>query len=144
MWSRENHTQQNRESVPQTVTQLPCCVTHMDVSDEILLNIFAHLNARDVLCCSCVCRLWNAVAADDWLWQQFFQTHWPIRFKRVSASIRSDSWKVPIVTHTHTTDALAQARAFTQILNTHAQHTCTHTASKLVYAYTLHTHSLSF
>lgn len=49
-----------------------------DLPEEILLDIFSHLNARDLSVSGAVCRSWYGVSREPTLWKDFMPIHWSL------------------------------------------------------------------
>ncbi|CAN8001671.1 unnamed protein product [Ixodes hexagonus] len=47
-----------------------------DLPEEILLDVFSRLTARDLSLCGRVCRTWYSVSRDPTLWRELLPVHW--------------------------------------------------------------------
>ena len=64
-----------------------------NIIDELLLKLFAHLNAESLLKCSCVCRRWNRVSKSQVLWRKLVLNRWPSqRWLYVKAAVYQLNW----------------------------------------------------
>lgn len=59
--------------------------------DSLLLYIFSHLSAKDLLRARKVCKAWHRVASDEMLWKNIFQKDWKID-KNIPIAPGKTSW----------------------------------------------------
>ncbi len=64
---------QNAVTVPSSTTSF------QDLPDEVAIQIFNNLNARELLTGGLVCRQWNTLSKDEFLWKDLFISKFPCR-----------------------------------------------------------------
>src|SRR5271154_2008780 len=63
--------------IPSTVT-VPGSTTSMhDLPDEVIIQIFNHLNAGELTTCGLVCRQFGELSQDNFLWKDLFKSMFP-------------------------------------------------------------------